>query len=104
MKVIIVEDEHIASSRLKRKLADINPEMEVISILETIEDTVEYLTENKHPDVIFLDIHLADGNSFELFNLIKVESQIIFTTAYDQYAIDAFPRQCHRLPSETNKN
>lgn len=90
MEVIIVEDEHIASSRLKRKLVEINSEIEVLTILESIEDSVEYLTKNKHPDVLFLDIHLADGNSFELFNLINVESQVIFTTAYDQYAIEAF--------------
>lgn len=92
MKAIIVEDEAIAARRLKRMLDDIDiPEINVLRSMASIEETAEYLLSNPHPDLIFLDIHLEDGNSFELFDIIDdLKSSVIFTTAYNEYASYAF--------------
>lgn len=90
MKALILEDEQLASNRLKRMISEVAPDVEVIATFETIKDTVEYLLENSDVDIIFLDIHVADGNSFELFKVLDIKSNVIFTTAYDQYAIDSF--------------
>lgn len=92
MKAIIVEDEPIAARRLIRLLDNIEkPGLEVIKTFTSIEATAKYLLEQDHPDLIFLDIHVEDGNSFELFNLIDdLRSSVIFTTAYDEYATNAF--------------
>lgn len=88
MKVIIIEDEKPAARRLARLIDEHNLAPEVT--LHSIEESVKWLSENSHPDLIFLDIHLADGLSFEIFDHIDVKSQIIFTTAYDEYALKAF--------------
>ena len=90
MKAIILEDEHIATSRLKRMLKEVAPDVEVIANFETIEETAVFLQANTEVDLIFLDVHVADGISFELFHLVDVKSKVIFITAYDQYAIQAF--------------
>lgn len=89
VKVIIVEDEMPSARKLNALIATIAPDFEVVSILESVKQTVEFLNNNK-VDLIFLDIHLADGNSFSIFEQMKVETPIIFTTAFNQYAIDAF--------------
>ena len=90
MKAIIVEDEQLAANRLKRMLKEVVPDIEVVTTCETVEDTVDVLSGRDDIEIIFLDIHVADGNSFELFNILEVKCNVIFTTAYDQYAIEAF--------------
>lgn len=90
MDVIIVEDETAAGRRLEKLLYDLNPAISVLERLETVEDTVRYLKEHSHPELIFLDIHLADGSSFDIFEHIKPGCPVIFVTAYDEYALRAF--------------
>ena len=90
MKVIILEDENRAANHLERLLSKVAPDMVVIAKLESVRDGVKYLQNNPEPDLIFSDIQLADGLSFEIFNQVPVHCPIIFTTAYDHYAIDAF--------------
>lgn len=90
MKAIILEDELIASRRLERMIEEVNPDVQVIRTFETIEDISEYLNAHEHPDVLFLDIHVADGNSFELLRTIDIKSKVVFVTAFDEYAVEAF--------------
>lgn len=90
MKVLIIEDEQITAERLDKMLQEIDPEIQVIDILDSIEDSVEWFKTHAEPDLLFLDIHLADGSSFEIFREVEVNCPVIFTTAYDQYAVDAF--------------
>ena len=90
MKAIILEDEKLATNRLKRMLTEVAPDIEVLAAFETVEDTARFLLSNTGIDLLFLDIHVADGKSFELFDLVDVKGSVIFITAYDQYAIDAF--------------
>ncbi|WP_066627977.1 LytR/AlgR family response regulator transcription factor [Labilibacter marinus] len=89
VKVLIVEDEMPSARKLNALIGIIAPEFEVVEILDSVQETVQFLNNNK-VDLIFLDIHLADGNSFTIFEQIQVETPIIFTTAFNQYAIDAF--------------
>jgi len=88
MNVLIIEDEKPAARRLARLLADLK--VEVSTMLHSVEESIEWFQNNKHPDLIFLDIQLSDGLSFEIFDAIDVHSAIIFTTAYDEYALQAF--------------
>ncbi len=88
MNVIIIEDEKPAARRLSRLLAEF--EVEVTTMLHSVEESINWFQNNKHPDLIFLDIQLSDGLSFEIFEEIEVRSAIIFTTAYDEYALQAF--------------
>ena len=88
MKVIIIEDEKPAARRLSRLLAEL--EVEVSVMLHSVEESINWFQNNKHPDLIFLDIQLSDGLSFEIFEAVEVKSAIIFTTAYDEYALQAF--------------
>ncbi len=90
LRALIIEDEHAAAERLKKMLLRIGPDIELCGILDSVEGSVNWLTNNPHPDLILLDIELADGKSFEIFRHIKVDSFVIFTTAYDAYAIKAF--------------
>lgn len=90
MKAIILEDEQFAANRLKRMISEVAADINVVDTFETVEDLADYLSQHDDIDILFLDIHVADGNSFELFRIIDVKSNVIFTTAYDQYAIDAF--------------
>ena len=90
MKVIIVEDEKLATERLQTLLKTYDSSIEIIACLESIEDTVHYLKNHSHPDLLLLDIHLSDGHSFEIFKQVSYNRPIIFTTAYDEYALDAF--------------
>lgn len=90
MKAIIIEDEKRAANHLIRLIREVDADIEVIAELQTIDKSVEWFRENPAPDVVFLDIHLADGTSFEIFKEINIESPIIFTTAYDEYALKAF--------------
>lgn len=88
MKIIIIEDEKPAARRLNRMLAEFN--LEAQQMLHSVEESIEWFQNNEHPDLIFLDIQLSDGLSFEIFEEIEVKSAIIFTTAYDEYALKAF--------------
>jgi DNA-binding LytR/AlgR family response regulator len=90
IRTLIIEDEEPAALRLEKLLKQTEPEISVIEKLDSIDSSVKWLIENPQPDLILLDIQLADGLSFEIFKKIKVESFIIFTTAYDEYAIQAF--------------
>ncbi len=90
IKVVIVEDEIPAQRLLKATLQEIGFETEVIICLNSIKSTVEWFQKNEHPDILLLDIQLSDGVSFDIFKQVKIESMIIFTTAYDEYAIQAF--------------
>ncbi len=90
MKTIIIEDEQLAARRLEMMVKTIDPSIEIVAKLESVADSVEWFTENEHPDLIFLDIHLEDGLSFSIFDQVKVNVPIIFTTAFDEYAIKAF--------------
>ncbi|UAM99867.1 LytTR family DNA-binding domain-containing protein [Polaribacter litorisediminis] len=88
MNVLIIEDEKPAARRLNRMLAALD--IEVQQMLHSVEESLNWLQNNEHPDLIFLDIQLSDGLSFEIFDEIEVKSAIIFTTAYDEYALKAF--------------
>lgn len=90
MKVLIVEDETAAYESLIDILEEIDPTIEVLANTESVSQTVRWLRANPEPDLIFMDIHLSDGASFLIFESVSVETPIIFTTAYDEYAIEAF--------------
>ncbi|MGL5703850.1 MAG: LytR/AlgR family response regulator transcription factor [Tannerellaceae bacterium] len=90
MKVLIVEDETSAYENLKDILHEIDSTIGVVANTESVARTVEWLRTNPLPDLIFMDIHLSDDSAFAIFNQIEVNTPIIFTTAYDQYAIEAF--------------
>ena len=88
MTTIIIEDEKPAARLLHRKLEKLNIEVGVM--LHSVEESIEWFSKNEHPDLIFLDIQLSDGLSFEIFEKVAIKSAIIFTTAYDEYALRAF--------------
>ncbi|TDS15456.1 LytTR family two component transcriptional regulator [Maribacter caenipelagi] len=88
MKTIIIEDEKPAARRLGRMLESLD--LNVSTMLHSVEEAINWFQENEHPDLIFLDIQLSDGLSFEIFDVIEVHSAIIFTTAFDEYALKAF--------------
>ena len=88
MNVLIIEDEKPAARRLARLLGELN--IEAPKMLHSVEESIEWFQNNEHPDLIFLDIQLSDGLSFEIFEAVEVRSAIIFTTAYDEYALQAF--------------
>lgn len=90
MKIVIVEDERIATERLLTLLRQYDEKIEILACLESIEETVQYLKQYPDPDLLLLDIHLADGHSFEIFKQVNYHHPVIFTTAYDQYALEAF--------------
>jgi DNA-binding LytR/AlgR family response regulator len=90
IKILILEDEETAATRLKRMITDILPEAEFLGYLTSIKQGIEWFKNNAAPDLIFADIQLNDGTSFEIFNQVEVKSPVIFTTAYDAYALDAF--------------
>lgn len=90
MKVLIVEDETAASENLAGMLAELDAGIEILAVKESVQQTVGWLRANDAPDLIFMDIHLSDASAFSIFEQIEVKTPIIFTTAYDEYAIDAF--------------
>lgn len=87
---LIIEDEKPAASRLKKLLEEVDPEIRILQILESVSSTVRWFTENPPPHLLMLDIQLADGLSFDVFKQVKIDSFVIFTTAFDEYAIKAF--------------
>lgn len=90
MRVLIVEDETSSYENLLSILKEVAPEIEMIGNTESVAETVNWLSTNIQPDLIFMDIHLSDDSAFAIFNQIEVNVPIVFTTAYDQYALDAF--------------
>jgi DNA-binding LytR/AlgR family response regulator len=88
MEIIIVEDEKPAARRLQRMLTKLN--LEANTLLHSVSQGISWFRENPEPDLVFLDIQLSDGISFEIFEEVKINSAIIFTTAYDEYALKAF--------------
>ena len=90
MRVLIIEDETAASENLIAMLQEADSSIEVVKVLESVQQTVRWLTSNPAPDLIFMDIHLSDGSAFTLFQEVEVTVPIVFTTAYDKYALDAF--------------
>jgi DNA-binding LytR/AlgR family response regulator len=90
MKVLIIEDEPFAQKELARLLKETGREIRVLDMIDSVEDSISWLQSNPEPELIFLDIQLADGLSFEIFNQVKIQAPVIFTTAFDEYAIEAF--------------
>jgi DNA-binding LytR/AlgR family response regulator len=90
MNVLIIEDEQQAAIRLETLVRSIIPEVSILANIDTIKRSVEWFEKNTHPDLVFMDIQLADGMSFKIFELCDVRSPVIFTTAYDEYALKAF--------------
>lgn len=90
MKVLIVEDEELAVKKLQKTLTGVDDTIEVVGVSDSIKNTVEWLHNHPSPDLILMDIELADGQSFEIFKLTEVKSPVIFTTSYDEYALKAF--------------
>ena len=90
MNVLIVEDETTAYENMVDLLAQVDPNIHVVGNTESIRQTIKWLGEHEAPDLIFMDIHLSDGSAFVIFDEIRIEIPIIFTTAYDRYAIEAF--------------
>ena len=90
MKILIVEDEELAVKKIRKTLAGVEPDAEVVAVTDSILSTVNWLDENPAPDIILMDIELSDGQSFEIFNQTSIKSPVIFTTSYDEYALKAF--------------
>jgi two-component system response regulator LytT len=90
MRVLILEDEPLSADRLVQLLEEYPAKMEVVEILEAVEDAGIWLSTHPMPDLIFMDIHLSDANVFELFKYVTISAPIIFTTAFDEYAVQAF--------------
>ena len=90
MNVVIIEDEQLASEKLERYLLKLDNTIAILEIITTISDAVNWFKNNENYDVVFMDIQLTDGLSFEIFNQVKINKPVIFTTAFDEYAVDAF--------------
>lgn len=90
MKIVIIEDEPLAADTLEKMVLQLRPETQVLARLESIEEGIEYFQKEKKQDLIFCDIHLSDGISFQIFKQLEIETPVIFTTAFDQYALEAF--------------
>lgn len=90
MNAVIVEDEFAAAQNLERLIKAIDPSFHIVTVLQNVDESIEWFSMNPLPDVVFMDIHLGDGDSFSIFKAIEIACPIIFTTAYDQYALKAF--------------
>lgn len=94
MNILIVEDEMLAAERLHLLLKQYDPSIKVLACLESIKETVNWIKTKPHPDLLLMDIQLSDGHSFEIFKQVTINKPVIFTTAFDHYAIDAFRYFC----------
>lgn len=113
MNILIIEDEHFAAEKMKKLIQEIDDNCIVVDVLDSVESSIAWLSENEHPDIILSDIHLADGICFSIYSTVNVQCPIIFTTAYEKYAIQAFevnsidyllkPIQKERLESALEK-
>lgn len=90
MKVLILEDEALSAKRASQLLMECDPEAEIVGVLESVDEAVSWLSQHEEPDLMLLDIHLSDGLCFSIFDQVSVCCPVIFTTAYDQYALQAF--------------
>ena len=90
MNIIIIEDEFRAAKSLQNLIAELKPESKITGVYDSIEMSVESLSKDLKPDLIFMDIHLSDGLSFEIFKQVEITCPVIFCTAFDQYMLDAF--------------
>jgi DNA-binding LytR/AlgR family response regulator len=90
MKALLIEDEPYAVQQLKSLLAESAPDVNLIAVLDSIVSSVEWFAAHSPPDLVFMDVHLADGSCFEIFNHININAPVVFITAYDQYALEAF--------------
>ena len=90
MRILIVEDELPAQVRLKKIILEVIPQAELLDCISSVESAIRWFRLNPMPDLIFMDIQLEDGNSFDIFREVNINAPIIFITAFDQYAIDAF--------------
>jgi two-component system, LytTR family, response regulator LytT len=90
MNVLILEDEALSAKRASELLTEYDPTIEIVNVIDSVEEAASWLVRHSEPDLMLLDIHLADGSCFNLFEQITINSPVIFTTAYDQYALQAF--------------
>ena len=90
MKILIIEDEAFAANAIEKMICDLRPQTQILDKIESVEEAVEWFNTHSFPDLIFCDIHLSDGSSFEIFRQVEVKSPVIFTTAYNEYALEAF--------------
>ena len=90
MKVLIIEDEAPAFRRLQRILEELDQEIEIVDVFDTVKDSISWFENEGKADLIFMDIQLADGLSFEIFKSVEIKIPVIFTTAYDEYTLKAF--------------
>ncbi len=90
MNILIVEDEQLAAERLQILLKQFDPSIKIMANLESVEETVNWLNTKTHPDLFLMDIHLSDGRCFDIFKKASTQKPIVFTTAFENYAIDAF--------------
>ena len=90
MQILIIEDEKLAAEKLKTLLSTTAPECTIVAILDSVDAAVDWLSSHQHPDLIISDIHLVDGLCFNIFSQVSVQCPIIFATAYEKYAIQAF--------------
>lgn len=90
MKVVIIEDEHFSAERLSSQLIHLNPSIEILAIIPSVEKGLDWFHTHQEPDLIFSDIQLEDQKSFDLFSRLSLQTPVIYTTAFDQYAINAF--------------
>lgn len=90
MDYIIIEDEQHNADLLKSLVSDMNPSFRLLAVLPTVQESISWLNNNPTPDIIFMDIRLADGLSFDIFKQVEITAPVIFTTAYDEYALQAF--------------
>ena len=90
MKILLIEDEYHARQHLISLIEEVVPEAEIIRVIDSVEDAVEWFHANPAPELIFMDIQLADGLSFEIFKEVEIKTPVVFTTAFDQYTLKAF--------------
>lgn len=90
MKAVIVEDEKLTANRLESLIGELMPELVVTKKLHSVEEALHYFQSEPHPDVVFMDIELGDGTAFDILDKIQSKAQIVFTTAYNDYAVKAF--------------
>ncbi|MGV3610221.1 MAG: LytR/AlgR family response regulator transcription factor [Fluviicola sp.] len=90
ISVLLIEDEIPAAERLSELIKKIDPQMVILDVLDSIENALDWFSKNAHPQIVFMDIHLSDGSSFEILKEVAIQSHLIFVTAFDQYAVNAF--------------
>ena len=90
MRYLIIEDEPLAQEELVRMLKALDPNFMLLASIDSVKQSIEWFNTNEQPDIVFMDIHLSDNICFEIFNKVEITAPVIFTTAYDQYAIEAF--------------